>query len=75
MPAILKDIYGNEVDINLPHQKSKLTHMSNAEELVQSVPVVEVADDVVRCMGGTSAGMGHPTVYIQLNTRDPTKSQ
>jgi uncharacterized Zn-finger protein len=46
--------------------------MSNAEELVNSVPVIEVFDDVVRCMGGASPGMGHPTVYIQLNTRDPT---
>ena len=73
MPAINTDVYGQEVDPNLPHQQSKLTHLTNAEELLHKVPVIEVADDVVRCMGGTAPGMGHPTVYITLNTKDPSK--
>ncbi len=30
-------------------QQSRLTHCTNAEELIAKVPVVEVDDDVVLC--------------------------
>lgn len=47
--------------------------MSNAEELVHRVAPVIVDDDVVRCHGVKSIGLGHPVVYIQLNKVDPTE--
>lgn len=69
--AIPRDVHGLEVDISLPHQSSKLTHLSNAEELVHKVPVITVDDDVVRCTGVAGTGLGHPVEYIQLKLRNP----
>lgn len=40
---------------------------SNAQELINKVPVIEVADTVAVCDGGSGA-LGHPLEYIQLNT-------
>jgi len=57
------------------HQKSQRTHKSVAERNIHRIPVVEVDQDVVRCFGGTKIGAGHPQVYIQLNTKDPSKPQ
>lgn len=69
--AIPKDVYGNEVDITKPGQSSKLTHLSDAEELINRVPVILVDDDVVRCTGVAGTGLGHPVSYIQLHLRNP----
>lgn len=68
-----KDVYGLDVDVNKPHQASKLTHQSNAEELVHRVAPIVVDDDVVRCFGVNAVGIGHPVEYIQLNKKDPHK--
>jgi len=42
-------------------------HRSNAEELINAVPVIEVPGDTAVCDGGGGA-LGHPVEYIQLNT-------
>ena len=75
VPTIPKDIYGNPVDVTKPHQASKLTHLTNAEEWVHKVPPIVVNDDVVRCAGVQALGLGHPIVYLQLNKKDPTKPE
>ena len=36
------------------------THGSNAEELVNSMPIVQVAGNVARCTGVNELGLGHP---------------
>ena len=64
LPQIPVDTEGYEVDLNQPHQSSKLTHLSNAEEMIWKVPVVEVSDNIVRCTGTSKYGYGHPIVYI-----------
>jgi len=74
-PTIPRDIYGSPVDVTKPHQASKLTHLSNAEEWVHKIPPIVVDDDVVRCSGVQTMGMGHPVVYIQLNKKDPSKPE
>jgi uncharacterized Zn-finger protein len=73
IPALPRDVNGLEVDITKPHQASKLTHQSNAEELVHRVAPIVVDDDVVRCFGTNAVGLGHPVEYIQLNKVDPHK--
>lgn len=73
VPIMPKDPHGLPVDVSQPHQSSKLSHLSDAEERLFKVPPIVVDDDVVRCGGVRSTGLGHPIVYIQLNTRDPTK--
>jgi uncharacterized Zn-finger protein len=42
-------------------------HRSNAEELVNKVPVIECDAHVAICDGGSGA-LGHPVEYIQLDT-------
>ena len=42
-------------------------HRSNAEKLVNKVPVIEVNATVAVCDGGSGA-LGHPVEYIQLDT-------
>jgi uncharacterized Zn-finger protein len=44
-------------------------HRSNAQSLVASVPVIEVASNVAMCDGGGGA-TGHPIEYVKLDTRD-----
>mmetsp|Transcript_25132 Transcript_25132/g.41869 ORF Transcript_25132/g.41869 Transcript_25132/m.41869 type:complete len:122 (+) Transcript_25132:88-453(+) len=56
---------GMVVDATSPYEHGK--HRSNAEELVNSVPVIEVAGHVAVCDGGSGA-LGHPIEYIQLDT-------
>jgi len=55
------------------HIKSLRTHKSLAEQNIHKIPVIYADHDVVRCIGGTEINTGHPQVYIQLNTRDPSK--
>ncbi len=55
------------------YDKSRLTHKTNAEELIKKVPVIEVDDDVVLCYGVGDLAWGHPIEYITLNTRNPKK--
>ena len=42
-------------------------HRSNAEALINKVPVIEVSGHVAVCDGGGGA-LGHPVEYIQLDT-------
>ena len=50
-------------------QMSVKSHKSNAEELINALPVVEVDGDTARCTGVHELGLGHPVQYIQLNRR------
>ena len=45
-------------------QISAKTHKTNAEELINSLPVVEVDGDTARCTGVNQFGLGHPVQYI-----------
>ena len=40
------------------------THKTNAEELINQLPIVEVRSNVVRCTGVHELGLGHPVQYI-----------
>lgn len=42
-------------------------HRSNAQKLVDEIPVIEVPGHVAVCDGGSGA-LGHPVEYIQLDT-------
>ena len=50
-------------------QKSLVTHATNAEELVNALPVVEVKGSTARCSGVHEWSLGHPVQYIQLDRR------
>lgn len=50
-------------------QKSAVTHLSNAEELINALPIVEVHGKVARCTGVNELALGHPVQYIQLDRR------
>jgi hypothetical protein len=43
---------------------SRLTHRTNAEELINSLPIVEVEGETARCLGVNELGLGHPVQYI-----------
>ena len=45
------------------------THKSNAEQLINEMPIVLVDGDTARCTGVHEMGLGHPVHYIQLNRR------
>ena len=45
-------------------QVSAKTHKTNAEELINSLPIVEVHGDTARCTGVNQLGLGHPVQYI-----------
>ena len=36
------------------------THGSNAEELINNLPIVEVRGNTARCTGVNELGLGHP---------------
>mmetsp|Transcript_17046 Transcript_17046/g.19044 ORF Transcript_17046/g.19044 Transcript_17046/m.19044 type:complete len:112 (-) Transcript_17046:104-439(-) len=42
------------------------------QEMINSVPVIEVDGDIAICDGG-DPHLGHPVEYIQLNKVDPTQ--
>lgn len=46
-----------------------MTHQTNAEELVNALPIVEVHGNVARCSGVNEINLGHPVQYIQLDRR------
>ena len=50
-------------------QVSVKSHKTNAEELINHLPVVEVDGDTARCTGVNELGLGHPVQYIQINRR------
>ena len=50
-------------------QLSNVTHKSNAEELINAMPVIDVHGKVARCSGVNELGLGHPVQYIQLDKR------
>ena len=45
-------------------------HGSNAEALIEKVPVIEIKGDVAACDGGGEA-LGHPISFIKLNRLTP----
>ena len=45
-------------------QISAKTHKTNAEELINALPIVEVDGDTARCTGVNQLGLGHPVQYI-----------
>ncbi len=45
-------------------QISMKSHKTNAEELINSLPIVEVDGDTARCTGVNELGLGHPVQYI-----------
>ncbi len=49
---------------------SRLTHKSNAEELISKIPVIEVEDNIAICYGVHDFGWGHPVEFITLNTKN-----
>ena len=51
------------------YQISMKTHKTNAKELINALPVVEVEGDTARCTGVNELGLGHPVQYIQINRR------
>ena len=53
----------------LTTQVSYETHKTNAEELINALPIIEHKGNVVRCMGVQELGLGHPVQYIQLDKR------
>ena len=54
----------------LLRKKYKLgKHRSNALELIQKVPPIEVEGDVAVCDGGGGA-LGHPLEYIKVGNRN-----
>lgn len=63
--------YKWDLDYENPVELSKLTHGTNAHELISKVPVIEVEDDVVACFGSGEFFYGHPVQYISVNTRNP----
>ena len=46
------------------------THKSNAEELINNLPIVHVKSNTARCSGVNELGLGHPIQYIQLDRRN-----
>ena len=36
------------------------THQSNAEEMINALPIIEVRADTARCSGVNELGLGHP---------------
>mmetsp|Transcript_18708 Transcript_18708/g.20339 ORF Transcript_18708/g.20339 Transcript_18708/m.20339 type:complete len:108 (+) Transcript_18708:70-393(+) len=55
-----------DISVGKPQYKHGI-HRSNAEELVNKVPVIEVEGYTAVCDGGSGA-LGHPLEYIQLHT-------
>jgi uncharacterized Zn-finger protein len=47
-----------------------VTHGTNAEELINALPIVKVTRSVVRCTGTNEWSLGHPVQYIQLDKRN-----
>ena len=43
--------------------------MTNAEELINDLPIIEVRGSVARCTRVNELGLGHPVQYIQLDKR------
>ena len=48
---------------------SSVTHKTNAEELINAMPIIDVHGKVARCTGVNELGLGHPVQYIQLDKR------
>ncbi len=45
-------------------QISVKSHKTNAEEMINALPIVEVDGDTARCTGVNELGLGHPVQYI-----------
>lgn len=72
-PGLTRYQWDLETYKKYPYEESRLTHGTNAEELISNVPVIEVDDDVAMCMGVGELYYGHPVQWITLNTRNPEK--
>ena len=67
--AIAKYTFDDESFDPDRYQISMKSHKTNAEELINALPIVEVQGDTARCTGVNELGLGHPVQYIQLNRR------
>lgn len=72
-PGLTRYNWDNMSYKKYPYEESRVTHGTNAEELIYKVPPIEVDDDVAMCAGVNEFYYGHPVEYIQLNTRNPEK--
>ena len=51
--------------------KTKETNTNWAIDLISKVPPVQVNKRIVACEGSPNPALGHPKVYINLDTHDP----
>ena len=68
MCVLPKYQWNEEVVVPEDTQTSKFTHKSNAQELITTIPPIEVEGHTARCTGVNELGYGHPVEYIELNT-------
>ena len=64
MFALPKYQFEDESYVADRYQVSMKSHKTNAEELINALPVVEVDGDTARCTGVNELGLGHPVQYI-----------
>ena len=51
--------------------KTKETNTKWAIDLIANVPPIIVEKNVVACDGGANPALGHPKVFINLDSHDP----
>ena len=52
-------------------KEGKQTNTRWAMDLIKEVPVIKVKSRVVGCEGDSNPALGHPKVYINLDTHEP----
>jgi len=72
-PGLTRYNWDSQVYKKEKYEESRLTHKTNAEELITKIPIIQVDDDVVLCTGTSGLVWGHPVEYITLNTRYPDR--
>ena len=51
--------------------KQKQTNQRWAMDLINEVPVIKVDKRIVACEGSPNPALGHPKVFINLDTHEP----
>merc|ERR1712156_64700 len=51
--------------------RMKQTNTRWAMDLIAEVPIIKVKTRIVACTGGDNPALGHPKVYINLDTHEP----
>merc|ERR1711997_202887 len=51
--------------------RTKQTNTRWAADLIAEVPIIKVKTRIVACTGGDNPALGHPKVYINLDTHEP----